>query len=310
MKKIIAFVLTTLFFGTTSFAAENPTQTEVQQNTIIVKTSKASKPLVEAWANAYMQTNKDVVIEITSKQSAQADLVYVNTSKEQATDSKQIALVGRYAILPVTSAENPIIAELQKKEWNKNDIKKLYFSSLDEDIDEDEEASSGKAGKLREKLTVYSGTNASSTSAVFAQYYGFQTSELRGNKISGDDLYLLNAIDEDKQSITFNNIAYLYNTTDRQLKSNITILPLNVKKDVEDILQNGNLDQTLKVLEQQNIDLIPVESFGFAYDKLNIKAEKFLEWVVSDGQQYNNQKGFLRLGEKDAQNQLKELAQR
>lgn len=308
MKKIIAFVLATLFIGATAFGAENPTQAEAQQSIIKVKTSKASKALVEAWAKEYMQENKDIVIEVTSKQSAQADLEYVNTASSQSSDSKQVTLVGRYAILPVTSAENPIIDELQKKEWNKNDIKKLYFSSLDEYLDEDDEASSGKAGKLREKLTVYSGANASSAASVFAQYYGFQTSELRGNKISGDDLYLLNAIEEDKQSITFNNIAYLYDTDGRQLKANIKILPLNVKKDVEDALQNGNLDQTLQVLEEQSIDLIPVESFGFAFDKLNIKAEKFLAWVVSDGQKINNQKGFLRLSEKDIQSQQKVLA--
>lgn len=306
MKKIIAFVFATLFLGTTAFAVEEPTQAEAQQSTITVKTSKASKALVEAWAQAYMQTHKDIKIEVTSKQSANADLTYINNKVE----GQNVAYVGRYAILPVTSTENPLFSELQKKEWTKSDLKKLYFSSLDEDLDEDDEANSGKAGKLREKLTVYSGANASSVAGVFAEYFGFQTSELRGNKISGDDLYLLNAINEDKQSITFNNIAYLYDADSRKLKENISILPLKLKAEIEETLQSGNLDAALQVLEQQQTDIIPVENFGFAYTQLNPKAELFLEWIVSDGQQYNNQKGFLKLTEGEKENQLRVLAQR
>lgn len=306
MKKIIAFVFATLFLGTTAFAGEEPTQAEAQQSTITVKTSKASKALVEAWAQAYMQTHKDIKIEVTSKQSADADLTYINNKVE----GQNVTYVGRYAILPVTSTENPLFSELQKKEWTKSDLKKLYFSSLDEDLDEDDEANSGKAGKLREKLTVYSGANASSVAGVFAEYFGFQTSELRGNKISGDDLYLLNAINEDKQSITFNNIAYLYDADSRKLKENISILPLKLKAEIEETLQSGNLDAALHVLEQQQTDIIPVENFGFAYTQLNPKAELFLEWIVSEGQQYNNQKGFLKLTEGEKENQLRVLAQR
>ena len=306
MKKIIAFVFATLFLGTTAFAEVEPTQAETQQSTITVKASKASKALVEAWADAYMQTHKDIRIEVTSKQSVNADLTYIYNKVE----GQSVTYVGRYAILPVTSTDNPLFAELQKKEWTKSDLKKLYFSSLDEDLDEDDEANSGKAGKLREKLTVYSGANASSVAGVFAEYFGFQTSELRGNKISGDDLYLLNAINEDKQSITFNNIAYLYDADSRKLKENISILPLKLKAEIEEAIQSGNLDAALQVLEQQQTDIIPVENFGFAYSQLNPKAELFLEWIVSDGQQYNNQKGFLKLTEAEKADQLKVLAQR
>lgn len=272
------------------------------QNVITVKANKVSKALVETWAKAYTEQNPGVEIQIVGKNAKDADLTLVTSADESAT------IVGRYAILPVTSSHNPLISELQKKDWSKNDLKKLYFSSLDEDLDEDEEANSGKAGKLREKLTVYSGANSTSASGVFAQHFGYQVSEIRGNKISGDDLYLLNAIEEDKQSITFNNVAYLYDTNTRTLKSDLAILPLNLKSEQEKVLQSGNLDETIKLLEAEKSDLIPVENFGFTYNELNHKAQLFLEWIVSDGQQYNNKNGFLRLADKDAQQQLKVLA--
>lgn len=303
---MITWIVAAWFLGTATVVAAEPTQTEAQASTITVKTSRASKMLVQAWADEYMKQHEDLKIVVTSKQSDNADLEYVNNKVE----GKAVTYVGRYAILPVTSSANPLLSELQSKGWSKNDLKKLYFSSLDEELDEEDEANSGKAGKLRERLTVYSGANASSASIVFADHFGFHTSELRGNKILGDDLYLLNAISEDKQSLTFNNVAYLYDIQSRQLKNDLAILPLKVKGEVSDALQQGNLDVALQALEQQQTDVIPVETFGFTYHRLNPKAELFLEWVVSNGQQFNHQQGFLRLTESEIQAQLKTLAQR
>jgi len=304
MRHFITTAIVAFFAVVNVNASEAESTANPEASVITVKTSKVSKALVEAWANAYMQQNPSVKIQVVGKAAKNADLTFVSDAK----GGDNVTFVGRYAILPVTSTENPLISELKKKDWSKNDIKKLYFSSLDEDLDEDEEANSGKAGKLREKLTVYSGANSTSASAIFAQHFGFQVSEIRGNKISGDDLYLLNAIEEDKQSITFNNVAYLYDTNTRTLKSDLAILPLNLKSEQEKVLQSGNLDETIKLLETEKSDLIPVENFGFSYDELNQKAQLFLEWIVSAGQQYNNQKGFLRLSDKDAQQQLKVLA--
>lgn len=306
MKRFITLAIIALFLGNVAQATEETTNSDAQKTTITIKANKATKALVETWAREYMQNHSDVDIVVTSKQSATADLSYI-INKEEGQDA---AFVGRYAILPVTSTQNPLINELQQKEWNKSDLKKLYFASLDEDLDEDDEANRGKAGKLREKLTVYSGANASSVAGVFAEHFGFQPAELRGNKISGDDLYLLNAIDEDKQSITFNNVAYLYDTNSRQLKQNITILPLKVNGEIEETLQKGNLDATLKILEEEKSELIPVENFGFTYNKLNLKAQLFLEWVVSEGQQYNNQNGFLKLAQEDVKEAIQHLAQK
>lgn len=305
MRHFITTAIVAFFAVVNANAADVEKASEAEAASVItVKTSKVSKALVEAWANAYMQQNPSVKVQVVGKNAKTADLTVVSASDNE----KNVAVVGRFAILPVTTTHNPLYSELQKKEWNKNDLKKLFFSSLDEDLDDEEEVKSGKAGKLREKLTVYSGANSTSASGLFAAHFGFQVSEIRGNKISGDDLYLLNAIEEDKSSITFNNVAYLYDTNTRTLKSDIAILPLSLKSEQEKVLQSGNLDETIKLLETEKSDLIPVQSFGFSYTDLSPKTQLFLEWVVSAGQQYNNQKGFLRLSDKDAQQQLKVLA--
>lgn len=304
MKRLITLAFIA-FLGWNAANAEDSTTSETQQ-TITIKATKVSKALTEAWAKAYMEMHKDVNIVVTTKKAANADLSYIDNNVE----GQEVTYVGRYAILPITSSDNPLVNELKQKNWNKSDLKKLFFSSLDEDLDDDDETGRGKAGKLREKLTVYSGANASSIAGVFADYFGFQTSELRGNKISGDDLYLLNAIAEDKQSITFNQLTYLYDIATRHLKQGIIILPIKVSNEVGEALKEGNLDATLKALEDETSELIPVESFGFAYQHLNVQAQLFLEWIVNEGQEYNNTNGFLRLAKKDVQRETNNLANR
>lgn len=270
--------------------------------TITIKTSKTSKSLVEKWIDAYKQVNPNIKIELVSGKNTSADLTLVNNRQAEAN----VTYVGRYALLPITSAKNPLLSDIQKKEWKSKDIKSLFFvpEELDDEIDEE----TGKKNKLKDKLTVYSGSSKTSSTAVFASYFGRSIDDLRGQKIVGDDIYLLSAIDEDKAAVTFNSLNTLYDLQSRNLKDNVALLPLSIKKGQIDILSSGNLDEAIQLFEQENVDLVPVEEIGFTYSTFDNEIDAFLRWIVSDGQQYNHQQGFLRLSEKDAQNQLKELA--
>lgn len=272
------------------------------QNTLRIKTNKASKQLVEVWIKAYMNINPEMCIILVDKDT-EADLTLVNDIRDGG-----VTYVGRYAVAPFTSVENPLYGEVTKHQWSTKDIKKLFFQNEDDLIDELEEKS--KSSKLYDRMTVYSGSSSSSVAGIYAQHFGYQKGDIKGKKIAGDDLYLNNAIAKDKQSVTFNNIAYLYDTQSRQLKQDIALLPLDVKKEMRETLASGNLDLTLDLLEQNKIESIAIENFGFAYSNFNSDIDKFLSWVISEGQQYNHQLGFLRLDEKEVKNQLKLLATR
>ncbi|MGM9776976.1 MAG: hypothetical protein ACI3ZD_01375, partial [Prevotella sp.] len=128
---------------------------------------------------------------------------------------------------------------------------------------------------------------------------GFKPSALKGKRIAGDDIFLLNAIEKNKQSVTFNSLSYIFNTSDRRLKPHIALLPLDFKKDQKEALLSGNLDKTLDELERQIPDLVVVDAVAFSYNTFNTDIDNFLQWVLSDGQGYNHKAGFLRLAEKE-----------
>ena len=128
--------------------------TSQNDGVITVKVNKASKVLVEKWIEAYKAVNPNVEIALVSGKNADADLTLVSSHQEGAN----VTYVGRYALLPVTTTENPLLNDIQKKEWKSKDIKNLFFTA--EDLDEEyEEEVEGKHNKLKDKLTVYSGSS-------------------------------------------------------------------------------------------------------------------------------------------------------
>ncbi|MDR3328640.1 MAG: hypothetical protein LBS63_00840, partial [Prevotellaceae bacterium] len=92
----------------------------------------------------------------------------------------------------------------------------------------------------------------------------------------------------------------------RQLKGDIALLPLDLKKEYSEILSEANLDKTIALLESKTINIIPVEEFSFTVpnDKLTPKVQQFLAWVLSEGQAYNHLFGLLRLDEKGERGEL------
>ena len=278
--------------------------TSQNDGVITVKVNKASKALVEKWIEAYKAVQPNVEIAVVSGKNADADLTLVSSHQEGA----QVTYVARYALLPVTTAENPFLNDIQKKEWKSKDIKSLFFTA--EDLDEEyEEEVEGKHNKLKDKLTVYSGSSKASLSGIFASHFGRTSDDLRGNRIAGDDFYLLSAINEDKASVTFNALSNLYDLSSRTLRSDLVLLPLGVKASQREALRSGNLDETLELIEDEDIDLIPVEEIGFTYNSVDADIDNFLQWIIRAGQEYNHKAGFLRLTDKEVESQLRLLAQ-
>lgn len=295
MKKVlftIAFALSTVVAS--AFTAQN-------DGVITVKTNKAGRALVEKWVEAYKAVRPNVQIQIISGKAKDADLVLTNVQAE-GTD---VTFVGRYALLPVTSSANPLKADIERKTWSAKDLKRLFF--VDEEFDDDEiDGFKSKKEKLADKLTVFTGSHSTSWTPALAAYFGRTKDDVKGNKVAGDDYYLLNAIEEEPASVTFSSLTFLYDLNSRNIRSNISVLPLNVKKEQGEAL--NNLDATLDILEHHHFDAIPVEHIGFTYANLDTDIDQFLEWVLNDGQQYNHEQGFLQLEERDVKQQIKLLA--
>lgn len=301
MEKIKLFksILALLFITSPIFAQNNVNET------IYIKSSRFASPLIEKWITEYTKVNPHVQIKLADNsvkaENVALKVVVSDNSKNKLQIGEQVLFFGRYAILPVIGKESPLLAEFSKKKLNDKRIKELFFEKdiLSEDAD---------TSKPRYEVTVYSGNNDESVAHSFASYFGYTSASLKGKKISGDDVFLINAIQKDKTGVTFNALGNIFDIKTRELKDNISILPLDVKKEFRNYFtESVNIDNVIDILESESIDLIPVENIGFAYSPGNKQVKEFLVWVLTEGKTFNHNYGILNPDEKLLTYQTKEL---
>ncbi|MDR2121308.1 MAG: hypothetical protein LBP64_10625 [Tannerella sp.] len=301
--KTVKLVLTLALAGAATINPAKADGGDENSRVIYIESAKYTLPLVEKWISEYNRTNPGVQVRHAGKDARNVDLriVAYTEAAPAGEDGKTVTCVGRAALLPVTAKDNPLREQIGRRKFGKKELKKLFFS---EDPLEGEDA---KKDPLQEQLTVYSGNSTTSGASFFASHFGYTTAGFRGKKILGDDIYLLQAISKDPTGVTFNNLGYIYDLQDRQLKDNIALLPLNVGKAQQEIIKSGNLDETLSLLEQEKIELVPVHHIGFTGDEQS-GAKDFLKWILTEGQKFNHEFGFLQPDEKTLSHQKKHFA--
>jgi ABC-type phosphate transport system substrate-binding protein len=305
MRKKLVYLSVVLFTVlSTSASAENG------QEVVYIKSVKFVTPLLKQWGAEYSKAHPGVQIVVAEKESEAKEvdiqLVVSESQKDESFVGQFYSAVGRYAVLPIAGTNNVLLDDLQKKRLNAKRLKELFFEKdlLSEDYLPEKE-------KEKYDVTIYSGNHATSVSNTFAFHFGRELTSLRGKKIAGDDIYLVNAIQKDNRGVSINHLSYIYDTGSRQLKSGIAILPLDVKKEYAEVLEGSDLDQLIRLLENKPIDLIPVEEISFVTpNNVNPTIKDFLRWVLSEGQSYNHQFGFLTLDEKTLTQQKKQLETR
>ena len=295
--KFIQLAVVAVLFSTSVIAQQN------SKEVIYIRSARFATPLIEKWASEYEKINPQIQVKFTEGQSSgeNVDLSFISSGNEERTEdiNQIVSYTGRYALLPVTNADNPLLDELNRKRLNGKRLENLFF---DKDILDEYSDSSNKQ---RHDITIYSGNNADSFAAAFASHFGYAAADIRGRKISGDDIFLINAIQKDNTGITFNNLSYIFDIETRGLKGGLALIPLDIKKEQREILQEADIDKTIALLEKEKIPLIPVENIGFVYQDNNIPAKKFLKWILSEGQKYNQEYGFLKTEETILSAQLK-----
>ena len=267
-----------------------------------VKAPRFARPLVEKWITEYAKTQPGIEFQIAKGNQNQNDvdlnIVFDNQTANTKVFSHNVVFFGEFAVLPITASGSEAAKVLEGKHLNSKKLKQLFF--LNDDFDEDV-----KKVKAFENLIVYSGSNASSVAASFAHNFGEESSSFRGKRISGDDLFLNTALSKDPQGVSFNALPNIFDLQSRHIKSDLTIIGIDVKKNIEDNFSDkATLDELIAVLESGKISEVAVEKIGVSYNQGDDAINHFLEWVLENGTKYNHEYGLLNLDNKLTQEQI------
>ena len=299
MKKI-ALVIAVLFSINISniWAEGNSTNASSVR---YVKAPRFARPLVEKWITEYAKTQPGVEFQIAKGNQNQGNVdlnVVFDNQDTKSEDFSRVIYFGEFAVLPITASGSEAARVLEGKHLNSKKLKQLYF--LNDDFDEDV-----KKNKQFEKLVIYSGSNATSVASSFAHNFGEESSNFRGKRISGDDLFLNTALSKDPLGVSFNALPNIFDLKSRHIKNDLTIIGIDVKKSLEDSFSDkATLDELILALENGKVSEVAVEKIGVSYNQNDDAVNQFLSWVLSQGTKYNHEYGLLNLDNKLTQVQI------
>ena len=309
MKKIalaIAFILS--LNVSTIWAEGSSTNSGVRT----IKAPRFARPLVEKWISEYAKVEPGIQFIIAkgsqTKDNIDLNVVFDNHEANTKDFSHKIVFFGETAVLPITARSSEAARLLEGKHLNVKKLKQLFF--LNDDFEEEarKETVSTRLHKQFEQIIIYSGSNASSVAAPFAQNLGEEASNFRGKRISGDDLFLNTALSKDPLGVSFNALPNIFDLQSRHVKDDLSIVGLDLKKGLADSFSDqGSLDTVLQLLENGKPAEVAIEKVGVAYNVADDAVANFLEWVLENGTKYNHEFGLLNLDRKETLVQIQQV---
>ena len=108
--------------------------------------------------------------------------------------------------------------------------------------------------------------------------------------------------------MTFNTLSNIFDLESRQLKSELSLVSLDLKKELETSFNgNGTLDDVLNILESSKSAEVAIERVGITINNPDEAVNRFLQWVLENGTKYNHEYGLLNLDNKVAEAEIKKV---
>ena len=285
--------------------------------TISLSGAFALYPLANKWAEEFRKTYPDVRFSISAggagKGMADAlagavDLGMI--SREIKPEERNLGAwslaVTKDAVVAVINAENPHYATLKSRGLSAEEFRKIFITG--------EISTWGQAlgTGSTDKITVYSRSDAAGAAATWAQYLGGrEQDELKGIGVFGDP-GLADAVRKDKTGIGYNNVIYVYDLNSKAKYPGMEVVPIDVDGDDQispDEQFYDNMDQLVQAVSDGRFPSPPARELYFVSqgqpDREVVKT--FLRWVLTDGQRFVSETGYMELSSEKIETELDKL---
>jgi len=286
------------------------------RGTISISGAWALYPMVVKWAEEFQKIHSDVKIDVAAggagkgmadclAQVVDIGMVSRDVYPSEVEKGAWWVSVTKDAVVPTMNQNNPLSEELLAK-----GIKKETF--IDIWINGKVTNWSQVAGmESNDSIHVYTRSDACGAAKTWAGFLGSKQEDLLGVGVYGDP-GLAEAMKRDVLGIGFNNINYAYDPKSQKQVDQIKIVPI-------DLNGNGVIDQDEDFYNERGeiVDaiaagkypspparLLHLVSQGKPQRKIVIE---FLQWILTDGQRYIPESGYINLTEEKIQNEIRKL---
>jgi phosphate transport system substrate-binding protein len=320
MRKSLATLLVAAVLIASMIAYEYQlSRSEVLEGSIIVSGAFALYPMMVMWAGEFQKIHPNVRIDVSAggagKGMADAlgglvDIGMVSRSISPAEIQKGAfyVVVAKAGAVVTINANNPALADLLAKGVTKSTFMGIFiFGNV---------TTWGQVvgrPSLTDPINVYTRSDSAGVADAWASYLGNHIqADLKGVGVNGDP-GLVQAVQNDRLSIGFNNLNFAYDNKTGKPVEGISIIPL-------DLNGNGKIDANEDFYASKDKMVGAVASGAYPepptmelylVTKGNFTGltKDFVKWILTDGQRFELENGYVPLSSATATDQLNKIGQ-
>lgn len=288
------------------------------QGGITISGAWALYPMAVKWAEEFQKIHPKIKIDISAggagkgmadclAKAVDIGMVSRDIYPEELNKGAWALPVTKDAVVPTINANNPVLKELLDQGLTKEVFQGIFITGTIKTW--------GAAVKTKSSgvVNVYTRSDACGAGETWAKYLGKKQEDLVGIGVYGDP-GVAEAVRNDALGIGYNNINYAYDPKTKGPVDGIRVVPIDLNAD-------GRIDK--KEYFYASIDAItaaiangrypspPARELFFVSNGRPEKKEvrEFLRWVLTEGQQFVLQAGYISITKEKIAADLQKLGQ-
>ncbi len=273
------------------------------QGTITVSGAWALYPMMVRWAEEYQKLHPGVQFDISAggagKGMADAlggavDIGMVSrdvTQEEEAKGAFWVAVV-KDAVFPSVNAANPVLQELLSRGISREGFVDIYITGK---ITTWGQVIGRPA--VTDPIHVYTRSDAAGAPETWAKYLGGKQENLLGIGVYGDP-GIMDAVIKDPLGIGYNNLNYAFDAKTGLPVAGAVVVPIDVNNngqaDPDEVLKTKA--DAVRAIATGKYPSPPARALNLVTKgKPSGLTRDFILWILSDGQKYADEVGYIQL---------------
>ncbi|MFN2292012.1 MAG: PstS family phosphate ABC transporter substrate-binding protein [Anaerolineae bacterium] len=319
MRKLSSFLLLIALLpavaGCGSPADEAKASGSKLEGTVTISGAWALYPLMVRWAEEFQTLHPGVRFDISAggagKGMADAlaravDIGMVSRAiyPEEVDKGAFWVSVTKDAVFPTVSEQNPVWADLYRSGLDREALVGIFITG--------EITTWGQTvgrPEVTDAIHVFTRSDACGAAATWAEFLGKAQEDLLGVAVYGDP-GLLDAVIKDPLGIGFNNLNYAYDIDSGAPVPGARVLPVDA--DGSSLADAGEVyDTKEQAVEGVAMGLYPSPPARdlnlVTPDKPSGLTVAFIRWILTDGQAYVDEAGYIALPDSQLASELEKL---
>jgi phosphate transport system substrate-binding protein len=290
--------------GTQSQAPASGSADEKLSGTIAVSGAFALYPMMNRWAEEFGKLHPDVKFDVsaggagkgmTDVLSKAVDIAMVSRAISSDEEGKGAFFVPvtKDAVFATINTQNPVYQDLMQKGVTKEQMIDVFITGKIKTWGE-------LVGRpeVTDVIHVFTRSDSAGAADAWAKYLGNKKQEdLQGVGVSGDP-GVLEAVVKDPLAIGYNNLGYAFDATSGKPVAGSNVLPLdsngNGKADPEEVLETKT--EAVEAVAAGKYPSPPARDLNLVTNGKPTGVElAFLKWILTDGQKYVGEAGYVQL---------------